>query len=218
MPLIRELIRRKRLDEPALQKLWNSDKVGDKTLAALNATLWSRRLPPSMIPDVAFKVVLSRHNLLGAKKAKIEALRTSQLTPIEAVVLGYARALAGWGLERTELPDDAPALKALPRQLFRRARGQLPVSSVLGRVVGQLHTVDLQRQADLCRAAKRADGVAFVVGKSQLPKAAARVIADATDTVKAQCHSLRGPGASAPAATGGKNQGKNQGKNAGNKR
>lgn len=191
-PEVRSLIQRTRLDDVVLQRIFKADKTGDVTVAALNATLWSRRLPPDRIASVAWLVVTAEHGMYGAPKTKTDTLKVSQLKPIEAVMLGYARTLAGWGLERTELPGDPPAATALPRQLFARARTQLPADAALARVVPMLHAIDLERQASLCRPQNRADSVAFVVGKSALPEATKRILLGAMDTVKAQCTATGG--------------------------
>ncbi|GEM_PF-2820033 len=186
-PKVRDLIRSKRLGELYLYMLMKADKTGDTAIAAVNAALWSRRLDPTRIADVTWRTILMLHDRKVTRKADDKGLLTSKLTPVQATVLGYARAIAGWGLERQEQPGNAPALLALPRQLFKHAHGKLPMNAKLGRIVPQLHTIDLQRQASLCMAAKRADSLAFAVAKSQLPKAADRVLRDATDMVKSQC-------------------------------
>lgn len=191
VPLVRDIIRRVRLDQVKLYEVMKADQTGDTSVAVLNATLWSRRLPPDRIADVAWQAVLRGRNLLSNKGAAA-ALPISKLSPVEAMVLGYARVAAGWGLERPELPGDPPAENALPRQLFRHGRGKLPMTATLGPIMAMLHTVDLQRQGHLCRAAKRADSVAFVTKKSALPEASKRVILGATDTVRSQCASLGG--------------------------
>ncbi len=192
VPEVRDIIRHVRLDQVKLYTVMKTDKSGDKAIAVINATFWSRRLPPERIAEVAWSTVLRRRNLLDSPRAVVAKLTVSKLTAVEAMVVGYGRVAAGWGLEQPELAGDPPAESAQPRQLFRHARGKLPMNATLGPIMAMLHTLDLQRQASLCMAAKRADSIGFVVKKSALPAASKRIVLAATDMIRAQCATVSG--------------------------
>ncbi len=200
-PLVARLAARTRLDELMLEDALTRDATGDLAIAALNASLLMQRIGHDDNAEVAWLAVLRRHGLVDATPDKQKTLKVEQLTGGEAMALGYALALAGKGLKPASA--DGCAFTSTPLLLFARGKSVLPGNAALGPVMAQAHAVDLERQTDLCRPAKRVDALRFAVGRGNLPEAARTPILEALATVDAQCqasgHDRPGSGASGPA-------------------
>jgi hypothetical protein len=185
--LVRELAARRQLHADWLAPALTRDSSGDEAIAALNAALLGGRSTAEALAGVAWQAVLRRYEV-GADAAA--SVRVDQLGAVEAATLAYARAAAGMdGPPGPQQPASAPAITAGPDTLFARARGKLPTRGHLAPVLEQLWLVERDRRVEACLGAKRAEALAFVVGRGQLPEAAARALGEALSTVQAACPS-----------------------------
>lgn len=184
-PLIARLAARTRLDELMLEDALGRDATGDLAIAALNASLLMQRIGHDDNAEVAWLAVLRRHGLIDAAPDKQNALKVEQLSGGEAMALGYALALAGKGLKPAGV--DGSAWTATPLTLFARGKRMVPGNAALGPAMVVAHTIDLERQTDLCRPARRVEALRFAVGRGTLPEAARPPLLQALATVDAQC-------------------------------
>jgi hypothetical protein len=182
-PLVRNLALRTPLDEVALATTLASDRHGDRSLAVLNASLHNRRVGVFGHADLGWRAVLRAKGLAEADEGQQGRLKVTDLTPVEALVLGYAYAIAN---RPATAGASALARDASPEALFAHARGGLPMDSVLGQVIAPALQVD--RETVPCQAASRAEALRVVVGKAtRLPVAAAAALVSALQTVEAAC-------------------------------
>jgi len=184
VPAIRQIATWSRLKADHFGKLLDQDRTGDQSVAAINAAVSLQRQTPLDVLAIVWQAIAARNR---ATRGNPHGLRLSVMNGQHAMALGYAKAIAGGGLDVVEQPGDAPALVASPRQLFARARGALPPNAALGPIMAMAHRVDLQRQAGPCRADQRAESLIFVVGKSALPDASRKVLLGALQAVRNQC-------------------------------
>ena len=184
-PLIARLAARTRLDELMLEDALGRDATGDLAIAALNASLLMQRIGHDDNAEVAWLAILRRHGLIDAAPDQQKSLKVEQLSGGEAMALGYALALAGKGLRPAGA--DGSAWSATPLMLFARGKLMVPGNAALGPAMAVAHTIDLERQLDLCRPARRVEALRFAVGRGTLPEAARPPLLQALATVDAQC-------------------------------
>ncbi len=188
VPAVRQVVSWSRLKVQAFGQLMDQDRTGDQSVAAINAAVSLQRQTPMEVLAAVWQAIASRNR---ATRGNARGLRLSMMSAHHALALGYAKALAGGGLDVVEQPGDAPALVASPRQLFARARGRLPPNASLGPIMAMAHVVDLQRQAGPCKADQRAGSLIFVVGKSALPEPSRKILLGALHAVRKQCKMAR---------------------------
>lgn len=184
-PTVRTLVLRSPLHEALLAEVLAGDATGDRTIAVLNAGLHGRRTGAWNVADLAWRAVLSVRGLASADEGQQARIKVNDLTPVQAQVLGYAYALAGSG--RHMAPGNGRALEATPLELFEAARGALPVAAKLGPALALGHLVDLDRQRDKCKAARRAEALRVTVAKTDLPAAAKQALREALLAVELTC-------------------------------
>jgi len=184
-PLVAKLAARTRLNEMMLEDALVRDPTGDLAIAALNASLLMLRISHDDNAEVAWLAVLRRHSLIDAPPDKQKGLKVEQLTGAEAMSLGYALALAGKGLKPASA--DGSAFTSTPLALFARGKSVLPGNAALGPVMAVAHAIDLERQTESCRPARRIDALRFAVSRGNLPDAARAPVLQALDTIDAQC-------------------------------
>ncbi len=187
-PQVARLIAFTRLDEIALEDVLKTDTTGDLALAVLNASVLMQRIGSDDNAAVAWAAILRRHGLINASADQQKSLRIDQLTPIEAVVLGYAQALAGKGLKPIQ---GASAFTAMPADLFAFGRPKLPAASLLGPVVAQAHLIDLERQSNLGMPLPRIEGLRSTLQKSTLPVGAKEQLERVLGLAESQCRATQ---------------------------
>jgi hypothetical protein len=180
-----------RLDEVQVAEALKLDPTGDRAIVLLNTSLLSMRVAQEDNADIAWWAIARGHGLQDAPD-KQKLLKVTDLTPAEAMVYGYARAAASLFAAG---PADGTARLASPQELFAYGKGKLPANALVGPVMQLAHFIDLDRAVDPCKARTRADGLRFVVQKSNLPAAAQAPLLQALDTVAADCPQAAAPGA-----------------------
>ena len=157
----------------------------DTAVAALNASLHNRRIGVMTNADVAWWAVLRSLGLSEADKDQQNRLTVAELSGVQALTLGYGYALGGRNTELsrgTGLAKDTP-----PRELLEYARTRLPMDALLGPLMAQAHLIDLDRQTDRCKAARRAEALRAAIGHGSLPDAAKQAMTEALVAVEKAC-------------------------------
>lgn len=194
---IATVARGQRLDEIVMAGMLGRDPTGDLSIALVNASVLLRRVDFDDNLDIVWMGIVRQHGLLDADETKRRALPISALTATEAMALAYGKTIAGESSGPAAAgpgaPVDAsqPAWSAPPRALFAWARQRVPGNASLGPIVALAHEVDVDRETSACAAAKRAEAVGFVIGKSSLPMPARAVLAEAMTSVQASCPPAR---------------------------
>lgn len=181
-PLVRNLALRTPLDETALAGALAADPTGDRSIAILNASLHNRRIGVFGHASLAWHALLRAKGLIDADEGQQGRLKISDLTPVEAAVLGYAYAIAN---RPASAAAQVSARDASPEALFAHARGNLPLGAVAGPLV--MLGLQVDRETSPCQAATRAEALRVVAGKSKLPAAALQQLVAALQTVELGC-------------------------------
>ncbi len=184
-PLVKKLAMRTPLDDVALAEAIKTSANGDTAVAALNASLHNRRIGVMTNADVAWWAVLRSLGLSEADKDQQNRLTVAELSGVQALTLGYGYALGGRNTELsrgTGLAKDTP-----PRELLEYARTRLPMDALLGPLMAQAHLIDLDRQTDRCKAARRAEALRAAIGHGSLPDAAKQAMTEALVAVEKAC-------------------------------
>ncbi len=184
-PIVKSMVLRTPLQAGPLSASLDADPTADTALAAINASLYNGRTPISDHVVVAWEAVLLRHALVDADLSQQDKLTVRELSPSEAALLGYARALAG--PIQGSLEPGQPARLAPAEVLFDRAHGGLPAQALLAPLWALALPIELLRGRDACAAARRAEAVRFVVQKSTLPTEAREVLVSALQTLEHAC-------------------------------
>lgn len=173
-PTVRKMVLRTPLDDPTLFAALQQDPTADIALATINAAYHARRTGAFNLADLTWRAVVRAQGLAEAPEEQQNRLKLSELTPQQALILGYGLAL-GSGARQTG--TGAPlALQATASALFQHARGGLPLDAKLGPVLMLGHLID--REPDKCAAARRAEALRVIVAKTDLPLAARSALTD----------------------------------------
>ena len=184
-PVVRSLVMRTPLHEMMLFEVLQADVTGDRTLAVINAALHGRRTGVWPLADLVWRAVVRAQGLAQADADQQSRLKVSELTPMQAVVLGYSVALAPGA--RPLAAGSGRAGQATAAELFAAARGNLPLGARLGPLVALAHRVDVERVADRCQAARRAEALRVTVVKTDLPAAAIAALRETLVAVEGLC-------------------------------
>ncbi|MBI5607816.1 MAG: hypothetical protein HY902_02940 [Deltaproteobacteria bacterium] len=184
-PLVKSMVLRTPLLPAPLAASLDADATGDTALAAVNASLYNDRTPISDHVVVAWEALLLRRGLADADRERQDQIAVRDLVPVEAAVLGYARALAGPISGPTD--PGQPARLAPAEALFDRARGGLPAQAQLGPLWALALPIEPLRARDACAAARRAEALRVVVQKSALPAEAQQALVSALQIVERAC-------------------------------
>ncbi|HAN32569.1 MAG TPA: hypothetical protein DCQ06_13315 [Myxococcales bacterium] len=180
LPAVRDVLRVRRLPSSRLRALLEHDKTGDLSVAVINAAVLTRRISPKRVHRTLLREIRRRH------KGSMPLVR--DLGAVEAVALGYAKALAGQGFVVTRTRKAARVDQVGPLALFRHARDLLTPSARLSGLMRLAHLLDLAYAGSPCAALERAKSTIFVIRKSQLPSAAHSALVQAVQTMIKGCH------------------------------
>lgn len=184
---IAALVQRERLDEVKLEQILARDPTGDLAIAALNASILSRRVDFDDNLEIAWLAVVRRHRMLDATPAQRRALPLTSLTGPEAMALAYGKCIAGEG----DLPAPSSAATtahdATPEQLFAFAATRVPGNAALGPLMQAAHKVDQARAGGACAASSALATASSHAARSRLPAAALQALDAKFGEVRGAC-------------------------------
>lgn len=182
---IAALVQRERLDEVKLEQILARDPTGDLAIAALNASILSRRVDFDDNLEIAWLAVVRRHRMLDATPAQRRALPLTSLTGPEAMALAYGKCIAGEGALPAPSTAATTAHDATPEQLFAFAATRVPGNAALGPLMQAAHKVDQARASGACAASS-----ALAIASSHAARS--RLSAGALQALDAKFGEVRG--------------------------
>lgn len=182
-----------RLDQTLLDEAMKRDNTGDTAVALLNATYLLGHQPVEAIVQIAWATMAMRHGFVANLDGVVMGL--AQLTPQEAMVLGYSRTLQPISAHAPDDPSNARPISA--SALLAAAKGKLPSAAALGPILALGHQIDVDRTIDPCKPVDLADALRGVVQRSSLPEVSKTALGQALDMVQAPCKTAA-PGRAKP--------------------